>query len=96
MISWVSTLLLFYFFNLIGRSYYRPYLVYCTHWTYSIELQAYIRDLIIPTGNFLISMSILYMYYHQTLLLRTMQKKVVASKVEENDELRLMSDGKDG
>ena len=41
-------------------------------------------------------MSILYMYYHQTLLLRTMQKKVVASKVEENDELRLITDGKDG
>lgn len=63
-IFWVSTLLIFYFLNLVGRSYYRPYLVYCTHWTYSIDLQEYIRDLVVPTGNFLISMSILYMYYH--------------------------------
>jgi hypothetical protein len=49
--------------------------------------------MIVPTGNFLISMSILYMYYHQTLILRLMQKKVVSAQEEDDGGIRLISEG---
>lgn len=78
-IGWITFLLVFYLVRILGRTYYRPFLVYCTHWDDSLGFQEYLRDLVIPTGNYLISISILYMYYHQTLLLRQMQKKMAAS-----------------
>ena len=56
--------------------FYRPYLVYCSHFNDHGELYEYLRDFAQPLLTYFIAMSILYLHYHQARLYRQIARNL--------------------
>jgi hypothetical protein len=56
--------------------FYRPYLVYCSHFNDHGAPFEYLRDFALPLLTYCIAMSILYLHYHQARFYRQIARNL--------------------